>query len=56
MYGPDGRTLAEAGDRAAELVVTDLDEAAPAGTRRGLTMLRDLDRAAALPAKGSFMV
>ncbi|MEV6809617.1 carbon-nitrogen hydrolase family protein [Streptomyces sp. NPDC051132] len=56
VYGPDGRTLAEAGDRAAELVVTDLDDAVLAGTRRGLTMLRDLDRAAPLPAKGSLVV
>ncbi|MEU9987182.1 carbon-nitrogen hydrolase family protein [Streptomyces sp. NPDC048045] len=56
VYGPDGRTLAEAGAQEAELVVTDLDAAALADTRRGLTMLRDLDRVVARPAASSCVV
>ncbi|MFJ6812096.1 carbon-nitrogen hydrolase family protein [Streptomyces avermitilis] len=56
VYGPDGRTLAEAGAREAELVVADLDDAALVATRRGLTMLRDLDDAAAPSAMSSCVV
>ncbi|MGW7046942.1 carbon-nitrogen hydrolase family protein [Streptomyces avermitilis] len=56
IYGPDGRTLAEAGAREAELVVTDLDDAALVDTRRGLTMLRDLDGAVAPTAMSSCVV
>ncbi|WP_279614290.1 carbon-nitrogen hydrolase family protein [Streptomyces seoulensis] len=56
VYGPDGRALAQAGTQEAELVVVDLDDAALAETRRGLTMLRDLAPAVAAPPAPSMCV